>query len=81
MQSLTEILLGALRRVERFLLGREKSPLERGIFHNISLIAFFAWIGLGADGLTSSCYGPEEAYLALGGHVQIGRASCRERVY
>jgi len=33
---------------------------------NVSLIAFFAWVGLGADGITSSCYGPEEAYLALG---------------
>ena len=25
-----------------------------------------AWIGLGADALSSSCYGPEQAYLALG---------------
>jgi amino acid transporter len=48
--------------------GRAKSPLEQGIFHRISLIAFFAWVGLGADGLSSSCYGPEEAFLALGDH-------------
>ena len=40
--------------------------------HNMSLIAFFAWVGLGADGLSSSCYGPEEAYLALGpGHTHL----------
>ena len=52
------MVLAALHRVERLLLGREKSPLEREIFHNISLIALFAWVGLGADGLTSSCYGP-----------------------
>ena len=37
----------------------------------ISLIAFFAWIGLGADGLSSSCYGPEEAFLTLGGHTHL----------
>jgi len=36
------------------------------------LMAFFAWIGLGADGLSSSCYGPEEAFLALGTHTHLG---------
>lgn len=50
------------------MVGREKSPLDRNVFRNISLIAFFAWVGLGADGLSSSCYGPEEAFLALGSH-------------
>ena len=40
--------------------------------HNIALIAFIAWVGLGADGLSSSCYGPEEAYLALGTHAHFG---------
>ncbi|TPW11233.1 MAG: hypothetical protein FD129_1717 [bacterium] len=34
-------------------------------------MAFLAWVGLGADGLSSSCYGPEEAYLALRGHVHL----------
>ena len=28
-------------------------------------------MGLGADGLSSSCYGPEEAFLALGQHTQL----------
>ncbi len=36
------------------------------MFHKLSLIAVFAWVGLGADGLSSSCYGPPEAFLALG---------------
>ena len=36
------------------------------------LVAFLAWIGLGADGLSSSSYGPEEAFLALGTHTQLG---------
>lgn len=30
------------------------------------MVAFLAWVGLGADGLSSACYGPEEAFLALG---------------
>lgn len=71
MQSLTESIHALIRRVEHLLLGREKNPLERGIFHRLSLIAFFAWVGLGADGLSSSCYGPEAAYLALGEHVHL----------
>jgi len=45
-----------------------KDPLDPQVFHQISLIAFLAWVGLGADGLSSSAYGPEEAYLALGEH-------------
>jgi amino acid transporter len=31
----------------------------------MSLIALLAWVGLGADGLSSSCYGPESAFLAV----------------
>jgi amino acid transporter len=37
----------------------------------MSLIAFFAWVGLGADGLSSCCYGPQEAFLALNGHMYL----------
>jgi amino acid transporter len=35
-------------------------------------VAFFAWIGLGADGLSSANYGPQEAFLALGEHPYLG---------
>ncbi len=28
-------------------------------------------VGLGADGLSSSCYGPEEAFRALGTHTYL----------
>ena len=41
------------------------------VFHHLSLVAFLAWVGLGADGLSSSSYGPEEAFKALGGHVAL----------
>jgi amino acid transporter len=51
------------------LFGKPKDPLDPRIFHQVSLIAFLAWVGLGADGLSSSAYGPEEAYLALGQHL------------
>jgi amino acid transporter len=53
------------------LLGGPKNPLDPRIFHNLTLIAFFAWVGLGSDGLSSSAYGPEEAYLQLGQHRHL----------
>jgi len=52
-------------------LGKAKDPLDPRVFHQISLVAFLAWVGLGADGLSSSAYGPEEAYLALGQHFYL----------
>ncbi|HEY4176541.1 MAG TPA: APC family permease [Kofleriaceae bacterium] len=49
--------------------GPKKDFRDPSIFHHVSLIAFFAWVGLGADGLSSSAYGPEEAFKSLGeGH-------------
>jgi amino acid transporter len=54
--------------LKAFLFGKPKDPLDPTVFHQVSLIAFLAWVGLGADGLSSSAYGPEEAYLALGDH-------------
>ena len=51
------------------LFGRKKDFRDPSIFHRVSLVAFFAWVGLGADGLSSSAYGPEEAFKSLGdGH-------------
>jgi len=52
-------------------LGEKKNPNDPGIFHKLSLIAFMAWIGLGADGVSSSCYGPPEAFLGLHGHYSL----------
>jgi amino acid transporter len=56
------------QRAKRLLLGAPRDLFDPKIFHHVSLIAFFAWVGLGADGISSSCYGPEEAFLALGNH-------------
>ena len=57
--------------LKEFLFGKPKNPLDPKVFHQISLIAFLAWVGLGADGLSSSAYGPEEAYIALGQHFYL----------
>jgi amino acid transporter len=53
------------------LLGKALDPFSGETRKHVALIAFFAWVGLGADGLSSACYGPEEAYLALGGHTPL----------
>src|SRR5258708_38239321 len=54
-----------VERIKELVFGKPKNPLDPQVFHNISLVAFFAWVGLRADGLSASCYGPEEAFLAL----------------
>jgi hypothetical protein len=45
--------------------------MDPRIFHHVTLVAFLAWVGLGADGLSSSAYGPEEAFKALGQHAYL----------
>ena len=55
-------------RVQRKILGERRDVTDPHALHKISLIAFLAWVGLGADGLSSSAYGPEEAFRALGQH-------------
>jgi len=59
------------RTLRNLLVGKPRDPLDRRVFHNVSLIAFLAWVGLGADGLSSSAYGPEAAYRALGDHPYL----------
>ncbi|HMC13526.1 MAG TPA: APC family permease, partial [Gallionellaceae bacterium] len=61
-----------LSKLRELLIGKSLDPLSPETRHSIVLAAFLAWIGLGADGLSSSCYGPEEAFLALGGHTHLG---------
>jgi amino acid transporter len=58
-------------RARKILLGGEKNVRDPRIFHKMALIAFFAWVGLGADGLSSSNYGPQEAFLSLGAHRHL----------
>jgi Amino acid permease len=58
-------------RVRRVVFGPPKDVNEPHAFHKLSLIAFLAWVGLGADGLSSSAYGPEETFRQLGEHVHL----------
>ena len=54
-----------LTRLWRRLFGAPRDVQDPGVFHKISLVAFLAWVGLGADGLSSSAYGPAEAFKNL----------------
>ncbi len=58
-------------RFRRALFGAPRDVLDPNAFHKLSLIAFLAWVGLGADGLSSSAYGPDEAFRALGTHQSM----------
>ena len=60
-----------LHKLRRKLVGAPRDIQDSSIFHKISLIPVLAWIGLGADGLSSSSYGPEEAFRALGEHTYL----------
>lgn len=53
------------------LLGKALDPFSGEARKHVALVAFLAWVGLGADGLSSACYGPEEAFLALGAHTPL----------
>jgi hypothetical protein len=66
-----QIELSAIRRIRRMIIGPPRDVGDPQIFHHVSLVAFLAWVGLGADGLSSSSYGPEEAYKALGAHAHL----------
>jgi amino acid transporter len=58
-------------RLRRLLIGGPKNLLDPRIHQHLALMAFFAWVGLGSDGLSSSSYGPEEIYRQLGSHRHL----------
>jgi amino acid transporter len=55
-------------RIKTLLIGKPRDLKDQSLFKHVSLVAFLAWVGLGADGLSSSCYGPSEAFAHLQGH-------------
>ncbi len=57
---------GYIKKLRTLIIGEPRNPLDSNIFHKLSLISLFAWVGLGSDAMSSSSYGPQEAYLALG---------------
>lgn len=58
-------------RVRTRIIGAPKNLWDRSLFHKVSLIPILAWVGMGADGLSSSAYGPEEAFRMLGDHLYL----------
>jgi hypothetical protein len=58
-------------RLKIAVIGKAKAIQDKGLFHKLTLVAFFAWVGLGSDGISSSCYGQEEAFRNLSGHTSL----------
>ncbi|MBI5078452.1 APC family permease [Candidatus Saganbacteria bacterium] len=60
-----------LTRLRHFFIGPPRDLEDHSLYRRITLIPLLAWIGLGADGLSSSAYGPEEGFRALGSHSYL----------
>ncbi len=58
-----------LQKARLIMVGKPRDLQDQTLFHSVSLVAFLAWVGLGADGLSSSCYGPSESFGHLGIHA------------
>jgi amino acid transporter len=63
--------LTLLQKIVRAITGGPKHLKDPHLFHKLALIPVLAWVGLGADGLSSASYGPEEAFKALGRHTYL----------
>ena len=59
------------RRIRDVVFGPPRDPMAPETRKHIALAAFLAWIGIGADGLSSSAYGPAEAFMALGPYSDL----------
>jgi amino acid transporter len=58
-------------KIKQTLIGKPRNIKDPTLFHKLALIPILAWIGLGADGLSSASYGPEEAFKTLGRHTYL----------
>ena len=63
--------LSVALKIKQMILGAPQNINDPKIFHKLALIPLLAWIGLGADGLSSSSYGPEAAFRAIGSHTYL----------
>ncbi|MDB4951434.1 MAG: amino acid transporter-like protein [Gemmatimonadetes bacterium] len=61
-------------RLKHAIFGRPRDVQDPKTYHSIALVALLAWVGLGADGLSSSAYGPDESFRALGEHTYLAVA-------
>ena len=67
----TQVHEGLWSRFRHIIFGAPRNLNDPALGHQLSLTAFLAWIGLGADGLSSSAYGPDEAFRALGSYTYL----------
>lgn len=58
-------------KLNELVFGKAKDPNDPSVHHGLTLVAFLAWVGLGADGLSSACYGPEATFKALGPYSHL----------
>ena len=58
-------------KIREAVIGKPRDIKDPSLFHKLALIPILAWIGLGADGLSSASYGPEEAFKVLGQHTYL----------
>ena len=63
-----------VERTTRLLLGGPRDLRDRTLFHSLTLVSVLAWIGLGADALSSSSYGPQEGYRVVRDHPHLALA-------
>jgi amino acid transporter len=61
-------------KIKEVVVGKPRDIKDPSLFHKLALIPVLAWIGLGADGLSSASYGPEEAFKVLGQHTYLALA-------
>jgi amino acid transporter len=59
------------QKIRQAVIGKPRNIKDPSLFHKLALIPILAWIGLGADGLSSAAYGPEEAFKVLGRHTYL----------
>ncbi len=60
-----------LTRLRDFVIGPPRDPMHPDARHSVALVAFLAWVGIGADGVSSANYGPPELFVALGTHMPL----------
>ena len=48
--------------LKNVVIGRARNITDEGLFHQTGHLCPVGVVGLGADGLSSSCYGPEAAF-------------------
>ncbi len=70
-EPLDDTLPAIQAKIKTFLIGKPRDINDTSIFHHVTLVAFLAWVGLGADGLSSSCYGPPEMFHVLHDHSYL----------